>query len=951
MGIRKFGSSPDSRERLKVMTVEYNVHERGYSRPEPIVHVFARTADGEKRHLMVEGFYPHFYIRQSEFCDRYQEVINDGRIRTIETPEGTIDKIDDNDLKFQEHVGESDDLNETLHDEPLVKITCGIPEDVGKLREAFEETWEADVLFPQRFLISTGVYTGVEAPETDGSQTKVDVSKLEPLSEEETPDVDPRMIVLDIEVQSDGGVPDTESVTQPVTAISAYDNYDDEYREWVLENNEWDERPDFENNLPDGMDEARVDVFSDEAVMLDQFHSYIVERRVDLLSGWNADGFDFPYLINRSQAINAHNIYDWSPLGEIYTTKGNQPVVKGIELFDMLEAYEETQFHEKKSYRLEYIANEELGFGKEDIEDIDEAWKHDPTQFVKYNLRDSEAVVEIERAGKILNQYDHYREVTGQLYTECHHAISLIDMLFLRDARTAGVALPTSTKPDVDHYHGAKVFDPTPGKHKNVFYPDLASLYPNLFYATNMSPETLVGTEEDLRESEYTKEQCFRVFFDPREDTVKDESDDDPEEHEIPIYVLKPEVQTAFVRNSIQSLIDMKYEYKGTDKYEAVKRVTNAVYGVMGDKDTYGRGFRLFNVRIAEGITLAGRKVLEHTATTIVEWLQNNGYPDTELIGGDTDSAMLSCPSMDVDPNDLQKAFTGEGSHPVFDAAEYTNQTYDQFMDEKFWIDKDHRMEVEIESYADACFFLYDFDKDDGSGIKKRYSQLITWDDSNGVIVDPDPKTKGFELVRSDSSTITEWSQGRVLQLVLERDDAKDAVFTFLEDLNDAMENGDLLELSKMRGEETDLSDIGIPSAISGRPIDEYGTDDETGELTKTPDPHVRGAKYANQNLDGEDISQGDKPLLFKVDRVGAEYPETYTAETLEDDDIVDALAVNDTRNIPDNFAVNWSGDKNDRGMIEKTVKSPIEPIIKTMGWSWEDVVGTGRQAGLGSFA
>jgi len=203
-----------------------------------------------------------------------------------------------------------------------------------------------------------------------------------------------------------------------------------------------------------------------------------------------------------------------------------------------------------------------------------------------------------------------------------------------------------------------------------------------------------------------------------------------------------------------------------------------------------------------------------------------------------------------------------------------------------FWIDKDHRMEVEIESYADACFFLYDFDEDDGSGIKKRYSQLITWNDSDGVIVDPDPKTKGFELVRSDSSTITEWAQGKVLQLVLERDDAKDAVFTFLEDLNDAMENGDLLALSKMRGEETDLSDIGIPSAISGRPIDEYGTDDETGELTKTPDPHVRGAKYANQNLDGEDISQGDKPLLFKIDRVGAEYPETYTAETLEDDDV-----------------------------------------------------------------
>jgi DNA polymerase elongation subunit (family B) len=878
-------------------------------------------------------------------------LVNEGRLRKIEVPPGTLDEIGDPDLKFQEAVSEVKGLSTTLHDESLVRLTCGVPNDVGKLREYFDETWEADVLFPQRFLIDTDIRTGVEAPQTDGSPTKVHVDDLEPLDEDEVPDVKPRMVVLDIEVKSEGGVPDTELVEQPVTAISAYDNYDDEYREWVLEHEEWGERPDFDENLPDGMKDVQVDVYSNETTMLDEFHEYVINRRVDLLSGWNADGFDFPYLINRSNEINAHNVHDWSPLGQTFTTKSNTPVVKGIELFDMLEAYEETQFHEKKSYSLEYIANDELGFGKEDVADIDEAWMHDPAQFVKYNLRDSEAVVEIERSQQIINQYDHYREVTGQLYTECHHAISLIDMLFLRDARDANVALPTSVKPDVDHYHGAKVFPPEPGKHKNVFYPDLASLYPNLFYATNMSPETLVGTEEELSESEYTKEDCFRVFFDPREDEVKDESDDDPEEHEIPIYVLKPDVQKAFVRSSIQSLIDMKYEYKGTDKYEAVKRVTNAVYGVMGDKDTYGRGFRLFNVKIAEGITLAGRKVLEHTAETIVDWLQNNGYPDTVLIGGDTDSAMLSSPSMNVNPYELEAAARGHTTHPVFEAAKYTNQTYDEFMEKNIWIDKDHRMEVEIESYADACFFLYDFDEDDGTGVKKRYSQLITWDEDDGVIKSPDPKTKGFELVRSDSSTITGWAQEEVLRLVLERDDAKDAVFTFLESLTDSMKKGDLEKLSEVYGGELDLNDVGIPSAISGRPLHEYGTDDETGELTKTPNPHIRGAKYANQNFDGEDISQGDKPLLFKVDRVASGYPETYTAETLEDDDVVDAIAVNDVRNIPDRFKLNWEGTKNDKGMIEKTVKSPIEPIIKTMGWTWNDVMSTGRQSGLAAFA
>lgn len=919
------------------MTAEYTTEKAGYSRPEPVVHLFCRDADGNRHHLEVDGFHPHFYVRPEEFAEQYNTILNDSKVREVTVPEGFIEQTDEG-LGHYDMVKVDQDPIQTLYEEPLVRITAGLPKHVGNehkdftpLRNLFDETWEADVFFEQRFLISTGIKTHINAPVDDGRIDYTEIDILDP-EDSDAPSLPPRVITLDIEVETDGTFPDVDDAEQQITAISGHDNYDDEYKAWVLRNSAWEEDPDVEDVTPDSLDEVEVNYYDDEATMLDDFHSWVGHVEPDMMTGWNSNDFDLPYIINRSERINAHQIRYWSPLNnwtdwkEVYTTRAGSPVVKGVELFDMYEAYEETQVHELRSYSLDYVAKVELDIEKLEVDDIDDAWVTDPEQFIKYNIRDTEAVIGIEESQNILEMYDHFRFVTGQFYSECHHSISLIDMLFLRDALDDNKALPTSTKPNTDHYHGAKVFPPVPGKHKNVFYPDLASLYPNLFYAMNASPETIVGTEEELKASEYTKDDCHVIYVDPREDHVKKEADDVVEEK---IYVVKPHIKKGFVRNSIEDLIEMKYEYKGTDKYEAVKRNTNAVYGVMGDKDTYGRGFRLFNERIAEGITLAGRKVLEHTATTIVDWLQENGYPDTVLIGGDTDSAMLSCPTMGVNPYQLEASIRGYDSHPVFEAAEYTDSTYDEFMYENFNIEEDHRMAVEIESYATACFFLYDFKEDDGTGVKKKYSQLITWDEDDGVIKNPKPKTKGFAMIRSDSAPITAQAQEDVLELLLKEEDAKDAVFEYMNDLIDAVKCG-----------EYDYEEVGIPSAIASKPPEDYGTQN------RTPQPHIRGAKYATSNIDGEDIRQGAKPLKFPIRKiVGNEYPHAYTADTPEDGEKVDYIAVENVDNIPPEFRIDWDV------VVEKTLKDRIEPMIKTMGWQWTDITSSGQNGTLDQFA
>lgn len=1342
---------PD-REDLKLMAAEYTVEESGHVRREPIIHLLCRRPDGSRRTLEVEGFYPYFYISPEAFQEHRKELLNDGRVRHIEVP-ATL-QADDRDLQYQEHVSAVDEPVNTLFGQPLVKVVVGIPKHVSDnddtgladhIQDEDFDTWEADVFFCQRFLITEGIKTGLSAPV---GQDRVDVSKLEPLDEDATPDVLPRTIYLDIEVYTDGTFPEPTDADQPVTAISAYDNYDETYRAWILEDDGWvldghlEAKADwlgkqdiptqreymervFEQKYSNRWD-ADVRVFGDEALMLDDFHAYVADRQPDILTGWNAhkndngNGFDFPYLINRSKQVNAWNIDDWSEVegGSVFTTRAGTAVVDGVELLDLLEAYEKTQIHELKQSKLGYVANKELGYGKEDVDDLDHAYKRDTCEFLKYNIRDTEAMVEIDHAQDsvdddedrephhgILKMFDHLRAVTGQFYAECNHNYSMIDMLFLRDAYAKGVALPTSEKPEVDHYHGADVLDPTPGKSENVFYPDLASLYPYLFYATNMSPETIIGDEQDLAESEWTEDDCFTVYWDSRDEELKKEGYD-PDKHDECLYVLKPDIKEGFVRDSIGSLIDMKYMYKGTDKYGAVKRVTNSCftpdtevitpdgvrnirdievgdevyslnpdshemevkrvteliekpdyddelvtiqnntidlkvtpdhriyarrprhsdefevvdagdlndwsqyemvndwderkgdgvgtidlaeyvdseytttvqnddeyichtnrgsepvkryysennmaellawfategyanigsgsyveiaqksegnfdaihttlmytgkyvrksdngfkvhnrllaealtnlcgnssaekklpswvfdfsleakrtlrrvlmlgdgdtnakrfstqsetlrdqflqlcwelgdpaqynrdsgvwrvyfgeknqsfrmnrsnghagdggteqaengvycvqvednhtlvagrngkfshipqcYGVMGDKDTYGKGFRLFNVRIAEAITLAGRKVLNFTAERIRENLQEMGYDDAEIVGGDTDSAMCSVPGWDLDPEALQRDHdrmdTDEAFEtPIFRATHETNQAYDDFMAETFGIDVDegyeHKMEVEVESASQALFFKCDFNADNPEevGKKKRYSQAEVWDEDDGVIDPPEVDHTGWDLLRSDTSEVTAWAQAEVLERILTSDTPKQDVFDFLEDAIDALKHGRLDQLSDMMGTEVTVEDVGIPKAISSDDPENYGVDDETGENTRTPHPHIRGAKWATQNVEGEQIEQGSKPYLYHVQpgRIGGDYPETYSADTLEDGDLVDAIAVEDPTNLPDEARIDW--DK----MTEKLLRNPIEDILRTMGWTWTDITSKGRQTGLGAFA
>jgi DNA polymerase I len=1264
MRLSEFDDNRTEKEELKLITLEYRVKKKGVSGCEPIVTLYCRDSSGNRRIVEVENYYPYFYARNDEVREKKESLKNDHKVRKIEY-----------------------DCYESLKGVSVTRIYTKEPYHVAEMRDVFSETWEADIFFTNRFLIDSGIKVNFEIPK--GKDT---VSPNEIYPVENGMSVSPRVVFVDIEVLSGGEMPETTEARKPINAITAYDSYDQEYTTWVLKSEEWDEEPDFPE---------RVFEFDDERSLLEDFNNWMGRREIDILSGWNSsqnnigDGFDYPYLLNRCENLNVYSTDKWSPEGKAFCGEYGEAKVTGVELIDLMQAYKKTQVHDLESYSLDFVANKELGVGKEEIEGLDEGYFYEPEKFIDYNIRDVEALVEINEEAGVIQLYESLREVTGAKFGDCHNNIDMLDVFFLRKANEQDMALPTSVKPDTDWYHGAFVYKPEPGKYKNILYPDLASLYPSLLKTLNISPDTIIGFGEDLEKSEYDEDDCFVTYVDRREvakaegntDEYKNDNykaiynpstktatwTNDPQFDKL--YYLKPEKREGFISGTIDELIDLKYQYTGK-RYEAVKRVTNSCftpdtevltpdgiknitnievgdmvyswnketgqmekkevidtiekpeydgelihiqnnnidlkvtpdhrmlvkrpyynddwettnagdlndythyetpnrwnfnhsndidqidlanfvsndfkvseskitygnahndfdrfidgntfieilgwyitegcvyksdyseprgdslqiaqckdvnedtynrivncmekcvdyvstsdksieicgslyvdilsrlcgkgsenktipeivfqkasksqkelllevlmlgdgdscdvprrystkskqlrddvirllwelgykpsynydsgvwrifyteddsgkkskqsfrmhrdsnrekaengvyciqvednhtlvagrngkftnipncYGVLGDSSSYNKGFRLFDWRLAETVTLAGRKVLQFTGEKYVESMKNQGYEDSKLVYGDSDSVLTSIPSAET---------TTEALIAGKKASEYTKEQYDIFMEDEFNADE-HLMDVEIESYASAIFFSRKSNDLDNAeeAAKKRYAQIIEWDEDEGFFgykANPKPKLKGFDAIRSDTSQITKEVQEEVLRIILEVDEPKDEVYEYLEDKIDEIKSGEHLEK------------LGIPESINEE-LSYYGDDNRRCV------PKIRGAKYATQNFEGVNIEKGGAPKTYRINSISQDYPQVYEAETPEDGDKVDAVSVENVSDLPVED-IEFDYDT----MLDKTLKSSLEPILRTMGWSWNDVVTDGRQQGLEAFA
>lgn len=907
----------DNWRALRVMNVE--TKER-FGRE--VVHVIGRDASGERVHLEVMNHDPSLLIPKSEYNVRI-----DAHYAVSHCEHGYKD----------------------MYGNPLVRVYANKSDSIPTLRELFDQTYEADVWFQHRFLLDKDVYAVIEFNQSkadsgvDGDY-EIDTAHIRA---GDNLKVEPRVLTVDIEVVSDEGFPTPKNAEWPVVSIVAHDSYTDEYTSFILRSPEWNEDPDFSDLRGD------IEVFDSEHMMLNAFNYFVADMQPDVLSGWYSNGFDWPYLINRCSSLAVTSYREISPLGDVWVSRRwGDPAAKGITFVDMLDVFKKLSRHKLRDDKLDTVASEVLGRGKLDMTELEGApkskdkifgwaWRNEPYTFLDYNIRDTEAVVQIDEAKSIISTLTHMQSVTGALIGDMiGNNINMIDMFVLHKAHEADIYLPTSQKPDEDWYFGAYVFTPKAGLHQHVVYPDLASLYPNMMAQCNMSPETLVGTQAELFMSPYSEEDCVWSYVDARpvarvqsgEDysqykngdykaVMRQKNDgswetkwsDDPQYTKM--YYLKHEKKQGFVSGLINDLLDMKYEYKGTELYDAVKAVVNSIYGVFGDSNSFGRGFRLFDWRMAESICLGGRKVIQHSETVFRDTLNAVHKPqdarDAYLVGGDTDSVMTSIPFAENGAQAYEMAQN---------AAAHVNGDYQVFCAETFGVSKEqNRMEIEVESYSPRCFFAQDKDKPKGVASKKRYVTEITIEDGE-VLDEPKRNIKGFEAIRSDTSKLTVEAQKHVFDLLM----------------HESVEDAEELAIEYLRGEVQKVRDgtygadmIGVPFGIS-KELHKYGSD------ARKPMPWYCGAKYANKFIYKSDLigpRMDGKPIYVYVDQVNFPLPRQYVSDSKEDGEPVECIALADASDMPE--SVNIDREK----MINKQLERPFAPIFLTMGWDWQDVV------------
>ena len=461
----------DGAVEIAVTQVDYTVEGSGRDET-PIIHVFGRTDEDEVEHVRVHEFRPYFYVPSKSLDE-------------------DDDRLDHDRITGWEETAPDGDSYESIRGEPLTKIFGQTPRDVGRIRDRFDH-YEADVLFPNRFLIDMDVTSGLRVPErraTDGALV-VPHDEVDPIEMQ----AEARVCTFDIEVDDRSGFP--EDGEEPIVCLSSHDSSRDEYAVWLYEAPGGTAGPEQLTNYEaidggsgevdgDGGDgtagiDADVHRFDTEEAMLAAFLDYIEETDPDVTTGWNFTDFDAPYFIDRLEALGGAECdgHDLDPdrlsrVNEVWRSDWQGPNVKGRVVFDLLYAYQRTQFTELDSYRLDAVGEVELGAGKERYPgDIGDLWEDDPERLLEYNLRDVELCVEIDRQQGVIPFWQEVASFVGCKLEDATTPGDAVDMYVLHEAH-GKFALPSKGQQETEEFEGGAVFDPITGVKEMVSVLDL----------------------------------------------------------------------------------------------------------------------------------------------------------------------------------------------------------------------------------------------------------------------------------------------------------------------------------------------------------------------------------------------------------------------------------------------------------------------------------------------
>ena len=316
---------------------------------------------------------------------------------------------------------------------------------------------------------------------------------------------------FDIEVDFDKvkGFSPTSDPFNQVTAISTYLNWSDTLITQViapktLTQNEAQAIVDgFENTI----------LYTDEKKMLKDFLDLIEDA--DILSGWNSEGYDIPYMVNRITRILSKNdtrrfcLWDKLPKKRMFERFGAENITYdliGRVHMDYMQLYRKYTYHEMHSYSLDAIGEYELKERKIAYEgSLDRLYNHDFKKFIEYNRQDTLLLDKLDKKLKFIELANSVAHENTVLLPKTMGAVAVTEQAIINEAHAKGFIVPDKKRHDDEETQaaGAYVAYPKKGLHKWVGSVDINSLYPSAIQALNMAPETIIGQLRPIETDKY----------------------------------------------------------------------------------------------------------------------------------------------------------------------------------------------------------------------------------------------------------------------------------------------------------------------------------------------------------------------------------------------------------------------------------------------------------------
>ena len=775
----------------------------------------------------------------------------------------------------------------TLDGKNVRSVKQGSIKAAKRFIEDHKEIPDFDICGQTRFL---NQYIFEEYPDED---MKYDINQI-------------RIFTLDIETGAENGFPDIQSADQEILLISIKDSSSG--RIIVFGTRPYDNEDKNVNYMH----------FKNEETMLLAFLHWWSTNYPDVITGWNVQLFDMPYIIRRVERvigeIEARVISPWKNIyfREIYI-RGRKNIaydIVGVAVLDYLELYKKFTYTNQESYRLDHIAFVELGQKKLDHSEYDtfkEFYDNDWAKFVEYNIHDVRLVDQLDDKMKLLELAIVMAYDAKVNFEDVYSQVRMWDNIIYVYLARQHIAIPPKRERNKDsQYVGAYVKEPIPGMYDWVVSFDLNSLYPHLIMQYNLSPETLLPRKRPSASIErllYKQESLddldgctvcangtlydttFQGFLPKLMEKIYKER-----------TIYKKKMLTAKKQYEKTPSVELKKEIARCNNIQMARKIQlNSAYGAIGNEH-----FRYYRLEIAEAITTSGQLSIRWIGDKMNAYLNKilKTKGEDYVIASDTDSMYLNLGPL------VEAVYTGR---------EKTDESIVSFLDKICNLEFEKYIES---SYQELADYLNAYDQKmvmareniASKGIwtaKKRYI-LNVWD-SEGVRYDtPKMKIMGLETQRS---SVPQYFRDRLLE-----------AFKIIITSNNA-DVLDFIDSIKKETRNQDPIDIAFPRSVNG--LDKYRNH---ATIYESGCPiHVRGALLYNHYVKKHDVSR-----KYASIQEGEKIKYIY----LKQPNPIGQNVISFMGRIPIEFNVEKYVDYNLQ--FDKSFFQPLKSVLECIGWDSE---------------